>query len=108
MQPAKITELPPVGVVYDSNLGQGADSALALGLLHGFSGKQQIRIASLTINYPDLRAAQFCEAIERFYSSVTSGDPFGPARQLPLGIVEGKNAPVANLPVLAKPWQSDR
>jgi len=106
MQPAKITELPPVGVVYDSNLGQGIDSVLALALLHGFAGKQQCRIASLTVNYPDLRAAQLCDAIERFYSSAANGDPFGPARSLPLGIVEGKNPP-ANLPVLAKAWKSD-
>src|ERR1017187_3318350 len=106
MQPAKITELPPIGVVYDSNLGQGIDSALALALLHGFAGKQQCRIASLTINYPDLRAVQFCDAIEHFYSSAANNDPFGPLRQLPLGVPEGKNPPAANLPVLAKPWTS--
>ena len=90
----------------DSNLGQGIDSVLALALLHGFAGKQQCRVASLTVNYPDLRAAQLCDAIERFYSSAANGDPFGPARSLPLGIVEGKNPP-ANLPVLAKAWKSD-
>jgi hypothetical protein len=106
MQPAKITELPPIGVVYDSNLGQGIDGILALALLHGFAGKQQCRIASLTVNYPDLRAARLCDAIERFYSSAANGDPFGPSRSLPLGIVEGKNPP-ANLPVLAKVWKSD-
>jgi len=106
MQPAKISELPPIGVVYDSNLGQGIDSVLALALLHGFAGKQQCRIASLTINYPDLRAVQFCDAIEHFYSSAANNDPFGPLRQLPLGVVEGKNRPVADLPILAKPWQS--
>ena len=77
MQPAKITELPPVGVVYDANIGQNADSALALGLLHGFFGKQQCRIGTLTVNYPDLRAIQFCDAIETFYNSAANGGLFG-------------------------------
>ncbi|MGD1068608.1 MAG: hypothetical protein ABSB15_00580 [Bryobacteraceae bacterium] len=105
MQPAKITVLPPVGVVYDSNLGQGIDSILALALLHGFAGKQKCRVASLTVNYPDLRAAQLCDAIERFYASAITGPAAEFFRPSPLGIVEGKN-PAANLPVLAKTWPS--
>jgi len=104
MQPAKPSELPPLGVVYDSNLGWGVDSVLALALLHGFAGKQQCRVASLSVNYPDLRAAKLADVIERFYALLGPGQA-GEGRSLPLGIVEGKNPP-ANLPILAKGWES--
>ena len=74
-------------------------------MLHGFAGKQKCRVASLTVNYPDLRAAQLCEAIERFYASAITG----PAAELLPAVAarycRGKNPP-ANLPVLAKTWPS--
>jgi len=99
-------EKPPVGLVYDANLGQTIDSVLALALLHGFAGKQQCRIASLTINYPDLRAAHLCDAVERFYASATGPGlgGFVPAAA-PIGIAEGHKA-APDLPILAKPWES--
>jgi hypothetical protein len=99
-------EKPPFGLVYDSDLGQTIDSVLALALLHGLAGKQQCRIASLTINCPDLRAAQLCDSIERFYASATGPGlgGFVPAAA-PIGIVEGPKNP-ATPPVLAKPWES--
>jgi hypothetical protein len=30
---------PPIGIVFDSDLGNGIDDALALAMLYGFEGK---------------------------------------------------------------------
>ncbi|MCU1257401.1 MAG: hypothetical protein JWO80_286, partial [Bryobacterales bacterium] len=59
---------PPTGIVYDSDLGSGIDSVLALALLHGLDGRNEARIASLSISNPDLKAAQLCDVIEKFYA----------------------------------------
>lgn len=96
------TAKPPLGIVYDSNFGETIDSVLALAVLHGFAGKLQCRIASLSINYPDLRAAQLCDSIERFYASAITGPAaifFTPS---PIGIVEGKSQAAGDRPLLVK------
>jgi len=100
-------EKPPLGIVFDANLGHTIDSVLALALLHGFAGKQQCRVASLTINCPDLRAAQLCDVIERFYASATGPGlgGFVPA-PAPIGITEGHKPAPTTFPVLAKVWES--
>jgi hypothetical protein len=89
-------------LIFDVNLGQTIDSVLALALLHGLAGKQECRVASLTINYPDLRAAQLCDVIERYYASAAGPGlgGFVPATA-PIGIVESRNAP-ADQPLLAQ------
>jgi len=92
----------PLGLMFDVNLGMTTDSVLALALLHGLAGKQECRVASLTINYPDLRAARLCDAIERYYASATGPGLGGsvPAA-VPIGIVESRKAP-ADQPLLAR------
>jgi len=86
---AVTTVEPPLGLVFDANLGQTIDSVLALALLHGFAGRQQCRIVSLSINYPDLRAAQLSDVIERFYSGAVA------SASATVGIVEGRMPPAA-------------
>jgi len=84
----------PLGLIFDVNLGQTIDSVLALALLHGLAGKQECRVASLTINYPDLRAAQLCEVIERYYLSASGPSLGGNLPTVaPIGIVESRKAP---------------
>ena len=64
---------PALGVIYDSDFGASADSVLALALLHGFDGKREARIVSLSTSKSNLKSAQFCDAIEKFYASATTG-----------------------------------
>lgn len=99
------TDKPPLALVYDANIGQSIDSILALALLHGFAGRQKCRIASLTVNYPDLRAAQLCEVIERFYASAVAPGSGGFVGTGPgtstIGVVESKVQP-ADVPLIVK------
>lgn len=58
---------PPVGVVFDCDMGTTVDDVLALALLYGLQGKNEIRVAGLSVSYPNLRAAEFADALARFY-----------------------------------------
>ena len=59
---------PPVGIVFDSDLGNGIDDALALAMLYGFEGKSEARLISTSTTKSCLRAAAFCDALAKFYA----------------------------------------
>ena len=73
-------------------MGRGIDDALALALLYGFAGKDEARIAAISVSTPNLNAAAYCDIVGRFYASAT-----GPTAQfqrgLPIGLANGKPAP---------------
>lgn len=84
---------PPRGIVFDSSFGESIDSVLALALLHGFDGKTQARIAAISISKSNLKAAQLCDVIEKFYASATTGLAATFFVGLPIGLaVDGKLA----------------
>src|SRR5579863_2136454 len=77
---------PPLGIIFDSDLGNRIDSALALAVLYGLDGKNECRVVSITVSKPSLRAAQFAEIIGRFYSGAVSGAFGAVGRSLPIGL----------------------
>jgi hypothetical protein len=92
---------PPTGVVFDCDLAS-IDDALALSLLFGFDGKNEARVASLSISRPSLNAVAYADAVQRFYAG--GSGPF--IRTLPIGMaLEGAkpgSEPLVDAP-LAKP-----
>lgn len=82
---------PPVGIVFDSAMAR-IDDVLALAMLHGFEGKDQARIAAIAVSSGDLRAAQFCDAVNRFYASATTGQAAMFMHFAPIGLADGKPA----------------
>jgi purine nucleosidase len=64
---------PPRGIVYDSNFGETIDTVLALALLHGFEGKNKARTACLCTSKANVKSAQLCDVVEKFYASATTG-----------------------------------
>ena len=76
---------PPVGIVFDSAMTR-IDDVLALAMLHGFDGKDQARIAAICVSSPDLQAAQFCDAMGRFYASATTGPAAMFMHFMPIGL----------------------
>ena len=62
-------EKPPVGIVFDSDMANSIDDALALALLYGFDSKHEARIVSVSLSQSGLKAAAFCEALARFYAA---------------------------------------
>ncbi len=83
------TAKPPVGIVFDTAMRR-IDDALALAMLHGFGGKGQARIAAVSISNADLRAAQFCDGLDHFYASATTGPAAMFMSFSPIGLADGK------------------
>jgi len=84
---------PPKGIVFDSSFGESIDTVLALGLLHGLEAKNQARIAALSTTKSNLKSAQLCDVIEKFYLSATTGQFAAFFQGLPVGMaVDGKLA----------------
>lgn len=83
------TEKPAVGVLFDADIGSGIDSVLALALLYGLEGREEARVASISVSNSSLRAAAFCDAVRRFYASATPGFF---ARGMAIGLADGEPA----------------
>jgi hypothetical protein len=80
---------PPLGIIYDSDMGESVDTVLALAMLYGLQGKNQARVISLSVSKPNLKSAICCEAIARFYLGEPS--PFFP----PLSIGMAESGPAS-------------
>lgn len=73
---------PPIGVVFDSDIGNRIDSVLALALLYGFDAKNECRNVLVTTSKPNIKSAAFCDALAKFYAAG------GFTRMLPVGMAE--------------------
>jgi len=95
---------PPVGIVFDSDLGDGVDGALALALLYGLEGKNEARLISNSTTKASLKSAAFGDALARFFAgpppAAGSFGGFGrPVSTPPIGMADnGKLA--ADTPIL--------
>lgn len=81
---------PSTGVILDTDMGSRIDDALALALLYGLDGKNELRVVSASVSRNNLQAAAFCEVVARFYAGAVSGSFNASGRTLPVGMaVEG-------------------
>lgn len=94
--------VPPVGIIFDCDLGNDIEDALALALLHGLAGKQECRVVGTTVTRNSLASAAFCEVIGRFYAGQSPGELLTRFRVLPVGMPE-TGARVADTPMLTAP-----
>ena len=78
--------IPPVGVVFDCDLGNEIDDPLALALLYGLDGKNECRVVATTISKPNLKSAALSEVIGRFYAGEVSAAFNSMGRTLPVGL----------------------
>jgi len=86
---------PPVGAVFDCDMGNTIDDALALAMLYGLQGKNETRVLSISVSRPNLKAAAFCDAVTRFYLGPPG--PFGggdPPVGLTLGAKMAEDTPM--------------
>ena len=80
---------PSVGIVFDADLGNTIDDALALAMLFGFQGKNESRVLSVSTTKSSLNAAIFADVLVRFYT----GEPGPFAGAMPIGLsLSGKMA----------------
>ena len=97
---------PPVGAIFDTDLGSAIDDALALALLYGLDAKNETRVISVSVSNSDLRAAAFCEVVGRFYAGAVSSDFDSLGRMLPVGLADGADqlgdSPMLSVPLAMK------
>jgi inosine-uridine nucleoside N-ribohydrolase len=93
---------PAVGIVFDCDMGNSIDDALALALLYGLEGKGEARLVSISVSKPNLKAAALCEVIGRFYAGPVSGAFGAFGRTLPVGLAT-KGAHPEDTPMLTEP-----
>ena len=92
---------PAAGAFFDSDFTT-IDSLLAVALLFGLQGKNDCRVAILTMSRPNLAVAGFTDAVERFYKG-----PAGNFSQVPpIGMrtegPEGETSPAFTVPFQKK------
>jgi inosine-uridine nucleoside N-ribohydrolase len=68
----------PARVIFDTDMGNDVDDALALAMLHSFESRGEARILAVTITKDNPWAAAFVDLVDRFY-----GRP-----GIPIGIVK--------------------
>lgn len=97
---------PPVGVILDTDMGNGIDDALALALLYGLDGKNEARVVSISVTKSNLKAAAFCEVVSRFYAGAVSGAFGAFGRTLPVGLSDSgwmaEDTPMITAPLARK------
>lgn len=99
-------ELPPLGIIFDSDLGNGVEDVLALSLLYGAQGREDVStvVASISLTTPSVSAAAYCEALNRFISAVANRkipERFRRENVGTIGLAEQGPGP-SETPVLAK------
>lgn len=81
----------PVPLIFDTDIGNDIDDALALGMIHGLQSRGECELLAVTITKDDELAASFVDAVDTFYGRgkipigvCDSGITDTPGRYLPL------------------------
>ncbi|OPZ99923.1 MAG: ribonucleoside hydrolase RihC [Planctomycetes bacterium ADurb.Bin412] len=73
----------PVRIIFDTDIGNDIDDALALALLHTFQSRAECRLLAVTITKDNTLAAPFVDVVNTFYGRGT----------IPLGMVRNGVTP---------------
>ena len=86
----------PTRLIFDTDLGNDIDDALALALIHALQSRGECQLLAVTINKDNQYAAPFCDIVNTFYGR---GD-------IPIGMVRNgktpKDSPYLSGTVLAR------
>ena len=75
----------PVPIIFDTDMGNDIDDALALGLIHTFQSRSECQLLAVTITKDNEYAAPYVDLVNTFYSR---GD-------IPIGVVRKGVTPEA-------------
>lgn len=83
---ASVKAAEPVHVIFDTDMGNDIDDALALGVLHALANRAECRIEAVTITKDNRFAAPYVDLVNTFY-----GRP-----EIPIGVVHDGPTPEDN------------
>jgi len=73
----------PVRVIFDTDMGNDIDDALALAILHSFESRAEAKILAVTVTKDNPYAAEFVDIVDTFYGR----------GEIPIGIVKNGKTP---------------
>ena len=82
----------PVRIIFDTDMGNDIDDALALAMIHALESRGEIKLLAVTITKDHINAARYIELVNRFYGRDS----------IPIGIVKDGKTP-QDSPMLSKP-----
>ncbi|HET6422189.1 MAG TPA: nucleoside hydrolase [Planctomycetaceae bacterium] len=114
---ATVSAAEPVRIIFDTDMGNDVDDALALGMLHSLHSRGQCQLLAVTLTKDHKLAGPFCDAVNAFYGRgdipigvVKNGKTPGDSKFLPLAeakddgqlryphkLLDGKDAPDATV-----------
>lgn len=71
--------LEPVRILFDTDMGNDIDDALALGMLHALESRGECRLLAVTLSKDNDFAAPYCDLVNTFYGR--GNIPIGVVRQ---------------------------
>ncbi|MGE5205969.1 MAG: nucleoside hydrolase, partial [Chlamydiota bacterium] len=87
----------PVRIIFDTDMGNDIDDALALAMLHAFESRGEARLLAVTITKDNRWAAPYVDLVNTFY-----GRP-----DIPIGVVHNGKTPQSN-PMIQGPSERKR
>ncbi len=87
----------PAGIIFDTDMGNDVDDALALAMLHAFQGRHEVKLLAVTITKDNKWAAPYVDVVNTFY-----GHP-----EIPIGAVRNGKTPESN-PMIQVPSERRR
>lgn len=73
----------PVEIIFDTDMGNDIDDALALGVLHALETRGECRLLAVTLSKDNDQAGPFCNAVNTFYGR----------GEIPIGVVRKGKTP---------------
>ncbi len=73
-------------MIFDSDMGNRVDTALAMAIMYGLDGKNEARVVSVSVSKSNLKSAALSEVIGRFYAGAVNGGFASVGRTLPVGM----------------------
>src|SRR5580698_9717268 len=72
---------PPLRIIFDTDMGNDVDDALALAMLHAFASRGEVKLLAVTVSKDNPWAAEYVRMVDEYYGRGT----------IPVGLVhDGK------------------
>src|ERR1700683_1534416 len=93
-----LTSFSQVPVIFDTDMGNDIDDALALALLHALESRGECKIIAVTITKDNPWAAPYIDLVDTFYGR----------SNIPIGMVKGSGVTPEDSPMIRVPSQSGK
>src|SRR5215471_14087303 len=85
----------PTPVIFDTDIGNDVDDALALAVLHALESRGECRLIAVTLTKDNPWAAPYVDLVNTFYGRA----------HIPVGVVKGSGITPADAPMIQVPAQ---